>query len=100
MKTYLTIQHFQDQGGAASLRYRKPLLNHRSYVLTKSLIRYGFRAGARAFLYTVVIALDECFGNDRERTKRDLKYSYPLLFLYVEEASRESQRFIRECIGF
>ena len=54
MKTYLTIQHFQDQGGAASLRYRKPLLNHRSYVLTKSLIRYGFRAGARAFLYTVV----------------------------------------------
>ena len=46
------------------------------------------------------IVLDECFGNDRERAKRDLKYSYPLLFLSVEEASRESQRFIRGCIGF
>ena len=46
------------------------------------------------------IVLDECFGNDRERTKRDLKYSYHLLFLSVEEASRESQKFIRGCIGF
>ena len=71
IKTYLTIQHFQDRPGVPSLRYWKPLLNHRSYVLTKSLFRYGFRAGARAFRYSVVIALDKCFGNDRERTKRE-----------------------------
>ena len=35
--------------------------------VNKSPFRYGFRAGARAFRYSVVIALDECFGNDRER---------------------------------
>ena len=29
----------------------------------KSTIRYGFRAGARALLCIVVIALDECFGS-------------------------------------
>ena len=66
----------------------------------KSPIRYGFRAGARAFLYSVVIALDECFGNYRRRTKKGLKYSYPFFFLSVEEASSEWQRFIRECIGY
>ena len=35
--------------------------------VNKSPIRYGFCAGARSFRYSVVIAQDECFGNDRER---------------------------------
>ena len=56
--------------------------------VNKSPFRYGFRAGARAFLYSVVIALDECFGNDRERElseRLELKF-LPLLFLPVDEA--------------
>ena len=31
--------------------------------VNKSTIRYGSRAGARALLCIVVIALDECFGS-------------------------------------
>ena len=57
--------------------------------VNKRPFRYGFRAGARAFRYSVVIALDECFGNDREKIKKSLKYSYTLLFLSVEEAWSE-----------
>ena len=37
MNARVTIQHFQDWGGVASLRYRRPLQNHRSCVLTKAL---------------------------------------------------------------
>ena len=39
--------------------------------VNKSPFRYGFPAGARPLRYSVVIALDKCFGNDRERTKRE-----------------------------
>ena len=48
--------------------------------VNKSPFRYGFPAGARPFRYSVVIALDKCFGNDRV-IERELKERLELKFL-------------------
>ena len=77
IKTYLTIQHFFRSARRSFASLPETTLKSPFLCVNKSPSRYGFRAGARAFLYSVVIALDECFEDDRERTKREARTEIP-----------------------
>ena len=59
---YVTL-HFRDPRGAASLRYRKRAKSP-FWCVNRSLIRYGFYAGAKAIRFCVNIASD-CQTEDR-----------------------------------
>ena len=94
MNTYVFL-HFRDRPGAALLRYsEKSRQNHHSYVLTEtSSIWSGFRAGAKAILYSVNIALILApLTTGATRTKIQTKNKNSAMVMLWLETTKKKQK--------